>query len=187
PTKSGRRPPTRSSRSSCRAMSFPDLVSFLAERREAILLETGRHLMLVGVSTAAAVAIGVPLGVLTTRRPALARPLLGAASVLQTVPSLALFGFLIPLPFLGGIGARTATLALIVYALLPILRGTHTGIRSVPGALVEAGLGMGMTRSQLLWWVEIPIALPVIMSGIRVATVVSVGVATIAAAIGAGG
>jgi osmoprotectant transport system permease protein len=163
------------------------LARFLADHRSQILELTGQHLVLVAVSTLAAVLMGVPLGVLVARRASLARPVLGAASILQTIPSLALFGFLIPLPFLGGIGAPTAVIALVVYALLPIMRGTYTGIRQVPAATVEAGTGLGMTPRQLLWQVELPLALPVIMAGVRVATVVSVGVATIAAAIGAGG
>jgi len=177
-------------------MSFPDaaaqssgadLLGFVLERRDQILALTGQHLVLVAASTLVAVTIGVPVGVLLARRAGLARPILGIANVLQTIPSLALFGILIPLPFLGGIGARTAIIALVVYALLPILRGTYTGLRGVPAAILEAATGMGMTPRQLLLWVEIPLALPVIMSGIRVATVISVGVATIAAAIGAGG
>lgn len=168
-------------------MSSTDFFTFMMERREQVIALSGEHLVLVVASTLAASAIGVPVGVLAARRTSLARPILAVANVLQTIPSLALFGFLIPLPLLGGIGARTAILALVIYALLPILRGTYTGLKSVPVPIVEAGTGMGMTPSQLLWQVEIPLALPVIMSGIRVATVVSVGVATIAAAIGAGG
>jgi ABC-type proline/glycine betaine transport system permease subunit len=168
-------------------MSFLDFIAFMMERRDQVVALTGQHMMMVAVSTLMAVAIGVPVGVLAARHRRLARPILGLANVLQTIPSLALFGFLIPLPFIGGIGARTAIVALVIYALLPILRGTCTGLTSVPAAIVEAGTGMGMTRSQLLWQVQLPLALPVIMSGIRVATVVSVGVATIAAAIGAGG
>ncbi|HET6373741.1 MAG TPA: ABC transporter permease [Candidatus Polarisedimenticolia bacterium] len=171
-------------------MSSPEpesLTGFFLERQEQILALTGQHLVLVAVSTVLAVLIGVPLGIVLSRRAGLAGWVLGAAGVLQTIPSLALFGFLIPLPFLGGIGARTAIVALVVYALLPILQGTYTGLKEVPASVVEAGLGMGMTGRQLLWWIELPLALPVMMAGIRVATVVSVGVATIAAAIGAGG
>src|SRR5438093_10297705 len=140
-------------------MSF---LEFLLDQREQIVTLTGEHLFLVATSTAIALAAGLPLGVMSARRRALARPILGVTNVLQTIPSLALFGFLIPLPFLGGIGARSAIAALVVYALLPILRGTYTGLKSVPSAIVEAGMGMGMTRSQLLWWVELPLALPVI-------------------------
>ena len=164
-----------------------DLVHYFWERRNEIVSLTAEHLFLVALSTALAVAIGVPLGILLTRRPRLARPILGFAGVVQTVPSLALFGFLIPLPLIGGIGARTAIVALIVYALLPILRNTYAGIRSVDPAIVEAATGLGMTRRQRLWWVELPLALPVVLAGVRIATVVSIGLATIAAAIGAGG
>ncbi|MGH9316471.1 MAG: ABC transporter permease [Thermoanaerobaculia bacterium] len=164
-----------------------DLVHYFWERRSEILSLTAEHLLLVALSTVLAVAIGVPLGILLTRRPRLARPILGFAGVVQTVPSLALFGFLLPLPLIGGIGARTAIVALIVYALLPILRNTCAGIRSVDPAIVEAATGLGMTRRQRLWWVELPLALPVVLAGVRIATVVSIGLATIAAAIGAGG
>ncbi|MDR1727238.1 MAG: ABC transporter permease subunit [Acidobacteriota bacterium] len=152
-----------------------------------ILKMTGEHLLLVGVSTAIATLVGIPLGVFLTRRPAWSRWVLGAANVIQTIPSLALFGFLIPLPLLGGIGARTAVVALILYALLPIIRNTHAGIASVDPAIREAGVGMGMTDWQLLTRVDLPLALGIIMTGLRLATVISVGVATIAAAIGAGG
>jgi len=147
----------------------------------------GQHLFLVGVSTTIAIAIGLPLGILLTRRPRWRGPVLGLANVFQTIPSLALFGFLIPLPLLGGIGARTAVVALVVYALLPIVRNTYTGIAGVDPAVREAGRGMGMTDRQLLTLVELPLAAGVILAGIRVATVVSVGIATIGAAIGAGG
>jgi len=143
--------------------------------------------MIVAAATAIAAGIGVPLGVALTRRPRLARPVLGFANVIQTIPSLALFGFLIPVPLLGGIGARTAIVALVLYGLLPILRNTHAGIRSVDPAIVEAADGLGMTPRQRLRFVELPLAMPVILAGIRVAVVVGVGLATIAAAIGAGG
>ena len=152
-----------------------------------ILSETLHHVVLVGVSITIATAIGVPLGVLLTRRPAWSRLVLGVAGVLQTIPSLALFGFLIPVPVIGGIGTRTALVALTVYGLLPILRNTVTGITGVDPALREAGRGMGMTDRQLLVRVELPLAASVILAGIRVATVIGIGVATIAAAIGAGG
>lgn len=163
------------------------LAGYLWERRSEILSLTGEHLVLVLLSTAAAVAIGVPVGVALTRSPRLARPVLGLAGIVQTVPSLALFGFLIPLPLIGGIGPRTAIVALVVYALLPILRNTHAGILSVDPAVAEAADGLGMTRRQRLWWVEIPLSLPVVLGGVRIATVVSIGIATIAAAVGAGG
>src|SRR5512143_75145 len=162
------------------------LLSFLAERRSEILELTRQHLLLVLVATWIAVAAGVPLGIAMTRAPRLARPLLAFAGVCQTVPSLALFGFLIPLPFVGGIGARTAIVALVLYSLLPILRNTYTGIRQVDASIVEAATGLGMTDAQRLRLVELPLALPVILAGVRIATVVAVGTATIAAAIGAG-
>ena len=152
-----------------------------------ILRETLRHVMLVAVSIGIATAISVPLGVVLTRRPAWSRLVLGVAGVLQTIPSLALFGFLIPAPWIGGIGVRTALVALTLYALLPVLRNTVTGITGVDPAIREAGRGMGMTDWELLSRVELPLAAPVIIAGIRVATVIGIGVATIAAAIGAGG
>jgi osmoprotectant transport system permease protein len=152
-----------------------------------ILRETLRHVMLVAVSIGIATAIAMPLGVLLTRRPAWSRLVLGVAGVLQTIPSLALFGFLIPAPWIGGIGVRTALVALTLYALLPVLRNTVTGITGVDPAIREAGRGMGMTDWELLSRVELPLAAPVIIAGIRVATVIGIGVATIAAAIGAGG
>jgi osmoprotectant transport system permease protein len=166
----------------------PDgLGAYLWERRSEIAAYTGEHLVLVVLSTLVAVAIGIPLGVALTRRPRLARPVLGFAGVVQTIPSLALFGFLIPLPFLGGIGPRTAIVALVLYALLPILRNTYSGIRSVDPAVVDAATGLGLTDRQRLWWVEVPLSLPVVLGGVRIAVVVSIGIATIAAAVGAGG
>jgi osmoprotectant transport system permease protein len=152
-----------------------------------ILQETVQHVLLVAASVGIATGIAVPLGIWLTRRPTWSRIVLGAAGVLQTIPSLALFGFLIPVPWIGGIGVRTALVALTVYGLLPILRNTVTGITGVDPALREAGRGMGMTDAQLLQRVELPLAAPVIIAGIRVATVIGIGVATIAAAIGAGG
>jgi osmoprotectant transport system permease protein len=154
-------------------------------------LEVGQltleHLFLVAISMLIAAGIGFPLGVIITRRPRLSQPILTIANAVQTIPSLALFGFLIPLPFIGGIGARSAIVALVLYSLLPIIRNTFIGISGVDPAIREAGRGMGMTDGQLLWKVEIPLALGVIFAGLRVATVLCVGVATIAAAIGAGG
>src|SRR5437588_330065 len=147
----------------------------------------GEHLVLVLISTSIAVAIGIPLGILLTRRPRLRAPVLGLANVMQTVPSLALFGFLIPLPFIGGIGARTAIVALVLYALLPVIRNTVTGILGVDKNVREAAVAMGMTDWQILWQVELPLAMSVILTGVRVAVVISVGVAIIAAAVGAGG
>lgn len=152
-----------------------------------IALETWHHVVLVTVSVGVASLIGIPLGIALTRRPAWKRTVLGAVSVVQTIPSLALFGLLIPVPWIGGIGTRTALVALTLYALLPVLRGTVTGIDGVDPAVREAGRGMGMTDRQLLTRVELPLASVVILAGVRVATVIGIGVATIAAAIGAGG
>jgi osmoprotectant transport system permease protein len=162
-------------------------LAFLAERRHELFVLTGQHLVLVLVSTAIAVVIGLPLGLALTRSPRLARPVLAAASLAQTIPSLALFGFLIPLPLIGGIGARTALVALVAYAVLPILRNTYVGLGQVDAAIVEAATGLGMTNGQRLRRVELPLALPVILAGVRIAVVASVGTATIAAAVGAGG
>jgi osmoprotectant transport system permease protein len=146
-----------------------------------------QHLSLVLISTAIAVVIGIPTGILLSRNKALRNPVLGIANVMQTIPSLALFGFLIPLPFIGGIGATTAIVALVVYALLPIIRNTVTGILGVDRNVREAAVAMGMTDGQILRQVELPLALSVILTGVRVAMVISVGVTTIAAAVGAGG
>jgi len=164
-----------------------NVFDFLIRNRAEVFQLTLEHLTLVAVAMAVAVLIGVPLGIVLTRRPGLRRWVLGAANVTQTVPSLALFGFLIPVPVIGGIGSRTAIVALTLYALLPIIRNTYVGIVGVDRAVVEAARGMGMTGRQMLWQVEIPLSMGVILAGIRVATVISVGVATIAAAIGAGG
>jgi osmoprotectant transport system permease protein len=163
------------------------LGAFLWDRRGEIASLTAEHVALVAASALLAVAIGVPLGVAMTRRPRLARPVLGAANVVQAIPSLALFGFLIPVPLVGGIGARTAIVALVLYSLLPILRNTYAGIRSVEPAVLEAADGIGMSPAQRRRFVELPLALPVVLAGVRVAVVVGVGLATIAAAIGAGG
>lgn len=152
-----------------------------------IAIETGRHVMLVAVSVGAACSIGIPLGILLTRRPSWKRPVLAGAGIVQTIPSLALFGLLIPVPWIGGIGVRTALVALTLYALLPVLRNTVVGIEGVDRAVREAGRGMGMTDAQLLRQVELPLAAGVILAGVRLATVVGIGLATIAAAIGAGG
>jgi osmoprotectant transport system permease protein len=146
-----------------------------------------QHVLLVFVATAVAIAIGVPAGIFAARRPRAGRAVLAFASVAQTIPSLALLGFLLPLPFIGGVGPRTAMVALTLYALLPIVRTTVTGLTTIDRAIVEAGVAMGMTARQRLLIVELPLALPQIVSGIRVATVIAVGTATIAAAIGAGG
>jgi len=160
---------------------------FVSSNWPEILALTSEHVLLVLISTGAAVLIGIPLGVLVTRRKTLQAPILGAANILQTVPSLALFGLLIPLPFVGGIGARTAIIALALYGLLPIIRNTVTGILGIDPKVREAAVAMGMTDGQVLRMVELPLAAPVILTGIRVAVVIGVGVATVAAAVGAGG
>lgn len=157
-----------------------------AHRAEALAL-LGQHLVLVGVSTLVAIAIGVPVGILAARRPRAGAPIVWVANVAQTIPSLAMFGFLLPLPLVGGLGARVAIIVLILYALLPIIRTTVAGIRGIDPALVEAAVALGMTPGQRLRQVELPLALPSIVAGIRVAAVIGVGTATIAAAIGAGG
>jgi osmoprotectant transport system permease protein len=164
-----------------------NLFEFLSRFGAEILQRSWEHLFLVGVSSGMAILIGIPLGILITRQPALTKAVIGFANVVQTIPSLALFGLLIPIPFIGGIGARTAIVALFLYALLPIIRNTYVGIASVDPAVREVGKAMGMTDWQLLTQVEIPLSLGVILAGVRVAVVISVGIAPIAAAIGAGG
>jgi osmoprotectant transport system permease protein len=161
--------------------------TFFVNHRAEILDATLDHLGLVLIAMAIAVAIAVPLGMVIVHRPALRNFSLGVASVLQTIPSLALFGFLIPIPFIGGIGRRTAIVALVLYALLPILRNTYVGLTSIDPAVLEAAEAMGMTETQILMRVRLPLALGIILAGIRTATVITIGVATIAAAIGAGG
>jgi osmoprotectant transport system permease protein len=163
------------------------LLHFLAAHRAEFLALLLQHIVLVAVSTGAAIAIGIPVGVLAARRPRLGAPIVWFANVVQTIPSLAMFGFLLPLPLVGGLGARVAIVVLILYALLPIIRTTVAGLRSVERVLVEAGTALGMTPRQLLWQVELPLALPSMVAGIRVAAVIGVGTATIAAAVGAGG
>jgi osmoprotectant transport system permease protein len=148
---------------------------------------TLQHFVLVLISISVAIAAGLPLGILISRRPGLRTPILGFANIMQTVPSLALFGFLIPVPFIGGIGKRTAIVALILYALLPILRNTLVGIQSVDPAVRESAVAMGLTPRQLLWQVELPLAARTILAGVRLATVATIGTATIAAAVGGGG
>jgi osmoprotectant transport system permease protein len=164
-----------------------NVFQFIAQNHTEVLELTAEHLWLVGSSIVLAVVIGIPLGILITRWPVLKRPVLGGANIIQTIPSLALFGFLLPAPWIGARADRLAILALTLYALLPLIRNTYTGIKGVDRAVVEAGRGMGMTDRQLLWQVEFPLALGVIIAGIRVAAVISIGLATIAAAIGAGG
>jgi osmoprotectant transport system permease protein len=160
---------------------------FMFTNRAEVLQLTLEHLWMVGCSIFLAVLIGIPLGILITRWPRLNKPVLGSANIIQTIPSLALFGFLLPAPWIGARADRLAILALTLYALLPLIRNTYVGIRGVDRSVIEAGRGMGMSGFQLLWQVEMPLALGVIIAGVRVATVISVGLATIAAAIGAGG
>jgi osmoprotectant transport system permease protein len=160
---------------------------FVLRNRSEVLERSVEHVGLVGASMGIALLIGLPLGIVLVRREKLQRWVVGGANIVQTIPSLALFGFLIPVPWIGGVGASTAIVALALYALLPILRNTCTGIAGVDPAVIEAARGMGMTSRQMLWQVQLPLAAPVLLAGIRVATVISIGVATIAAAIGAGG
>jgi len=168
-------------------VSIVSFIEFLKQNWPDLLVLTREHIFLVLISTGAAVAIGVPLGILLTRIKSLRTPVLGFANIMQTVPSLALFGLLIPIPFIGGIGARTAIIALALYALLPVIRNTVTGILGIDPKLIDAANALGMTAGQRLKIVELPLAMPVILTGIRVAVVISVGVATVAAAVGAGG
>jgi osmoprotectant transport system permease protein len=161
--------------------------SFFTRYGSEIWLRTGEHLILVSIAMAVAIAIGIPLGILITRQSQLAKPILAIANAIQTIPSLAIFGFLITIPFLGGIGKIPAIVALSLYALLPIIRNTYTGIISIDPAIDEAAKAMGMTNRQRLLRVEIPLALGTILTGVRVSTVICVGIATIAAAIGGGG
>lgn len=160
---------------------------FLSKYLPDILLHTGEHLILVAIAMVVSISIGIPVGIFITRQPKLAPPILVVANALQTIPSLAIFGFLISVPFLGGIGKIPAIVALTLYALLPLISNTYIGINNVDRAVKEAGKGMGMTDWQLLLQVELPLASGVILAGVRVATVISVGIATIAAAIGGGG
>jgi osmoprotectant transport system permease protein len=164
-----------------------NVFQFMVQNHDQVLELTLEHLWLVGISTLLAVLIGIPLGILIAHWPVLNKPVLASANIIQTIPSLALFGFLLPLPWLGERADRLAILALTLYALLPLIRNTYAGIRGVDPAVVEAGRGMGLTDRQLLFQVELPLAVSVILSGVRVAVVISVGLATIAAAIGAGG
>lgn len=164
-----------------------NFLRFMLHNRTQVLELTLEHLWLVGLSTLLAMLVGIPLGILIARRQVFSKPVLSSANIIQTIPSLALFGFLLPVPWLGARADRLAILALTLYALLPIIRNTYTGIRGVDASVVEAGRGMGLTDSQLLFQVQLPLAMRVILSGVRVAIVISVGLATISAAIGAGG
>src|SRR5438477_5618864 len=157
------------------------------DHRDEIFGATLDHLTLVIIAMVIAILIGVPLGMLIVQRPTLRAIALGIASIFQTIPSLVLFGFLIPIPFIGGIGNRTAIVALVLYALLPILRNTYVGLTSIDPAVLEAAEAMGMTEQQILFRVRLPLATGLILAGIRTAAAITIGVATIAAAIGAGG
>ena len=152
-----------------------------------VLRTTGEHIVIVSIAVGIAIIVGIPLGVWCTRSIRAGRIALRSIDVFQTIPSLAVFGFLIPIPFIGGIGARTAIVALILYSLLPIVRNTFTGIRGVDPAVREAAIALGMTERQRLLQVELPLAAPTILAGIRIAIVAGIGIATIAAAIGGGG
>ena len=163
------------------------VITFWSSHRAELAALLGQHVILVAISTSIAVLVGVPLGVFAARRPRVAAPMIGFANVVQTVPSLAMFGFLLPVPFVGGVGARAALVVLTLYGLLPIVRTTIAGLRTIDPAIREAGVALGMTTRELLRYVEMPLALPSIVAGVRVAAVVGVGSATIAAAIGAGG
>src|SRR6185369_16497148 len=164
-----------------------NFLSFVTRNRLEIATLTLEHLWIVGLSTLLAMVVGIPAGILITRKPSLHKPVIAAANIIQTVPSLALFGFLLPAPWIGERAERLAILALMLYALLPLIRNTYVGITGVDRATVEAARGMGLTDWQLLYKVELPLAASVILAGIRVALVISIGLATIAAAIGAGG
>jgi osmoprotectant transport system permease protein len=164
-----------------------NVFQFILQNHDEVFELTLEHLWMVAASTLLAVLIGIPLGILITRKPGWDKPILGSANIIQTIPSLALFGFLLPVPWIGARSDRLAILALTLYALLPLIRNTYAGINGVDRSVVEAGRGMGMTDRQLLLQVELPLAFGVIIAGVRVAAVISVGLATIAAAIGAGG
>jgi osmoprotectant transport system permease protein len=162
-------------------------LSFFSQHSGEILQGTLEHIWLVAATMALAIAIGVPLGILVARRPWLSKPILGGANIAETIPSLALLGFLLPAPWLGDRADRVAITALTLYALLPIIRNTAAGLTGVDPAVREAARGMGMTSRQILFQVELPLSLSTVLAGIRVATVLTIGVATIAAAVGAGG
>ncbi len=163
------------------------MLEFISDHANEIVQLTTEHMMLVGIAILGAILVGVPLGIMVYQQPRLRTVILGLVNTLQTIPSLALFAILIPLPLIGGIGARTALIAMVLYSLLPIVANTFAGLTGVNPAVREAAVAMGMTDRQLLWKVELPLALGVVFTGIRIATVMSVGLATIAAAIGAGG
>ncbi len=163
------------------------VIQYFERHPDEILQATVEHIWLVAIAMLIAVAIGVPLGILVARRPWLSKPILGSANIADTIPSLALFGFLLPVPWLGDRAARLAIAALALYALLPIIRNTAAGIASVDPAVSEAARGMGMTPREILFKVELPLSLSTVLAGVRVSTVLTIGIATIAAAVGAGG
>jgi osmoprotectant transport system permease protein len=163
------------------------MLDFLTKNRAKIATLTAEHVWLVGTAMLIAILVGVPLGILITRSERFRKPVLGSVNIIQTIPSLALFGFLLPLPWLGARAERLAVAALAAYALLPIVRNTYTGILGIDPAVREAAVGMGLNPRQILWRVELPLTASFIFSGIRIATVTAIGVATIAAAVGAGG
>lgn len=164
-----------------------NVIQYFQRHPDEIIQATIEHIWLVGIAMLIAVAVGVPLGILVARRPWLSKPILGTANVAETIPSLALFGFLLPVPWLGDRAARLAIAALALYALLPIIRNTAAGIAGVDPAVREAARGMGMTARQILFEVELPLSLSTVLAGVRVATVLTIGIATVAAAVGAGG
>src|SRR2546429_4321341 len=164
-----------------------EFIQFFVLHGDEVLRLTGEHLVLVGLSTGGAVLIGIPLGVGLARNPRWRRPVLGLVNVIQTIPSLALFAILIPLPVIGGIGAGTALIALVLYSLLPVVSNTVAGLTGIDPAVKEAAVAMGMTNQQLLWRVGLPLGLGGILTGVRPATGIGGGLGTLAAAIGAGG
>lgn len=161
--------------------------SFLAQYGSSIATLSLEHLWLTGAAMLLATAIAVPLGVWLTRAPRWAKPVIAVTNILQTIPSLAMFGFLLPLPWLGERAARIAILALTAYALLPILRNTYAGIIGIDHSVIEVARALGLTNLQQLLKVELPLAASFILAGLRTATVTCIGIATIAAAVGAGG
>lgn len=160
---------------------------FISQHLREISTLTLEHAWLVAISMGIAILVGVPTGILLSRRPKLREPVIGSANIIETIPSLALLGFLLPAPWLGERADRIAITALALYALLPIIRNTYLGITGVDPAVREAARGLGLTSRQMLWQVELPLSMSVILGGVRTATVLTIGIATIAAAIGAGG
>ncbi|WP_319369923.1 ABC transporter permease [uncultured Ilyobacter sp.] len=165
-------------------MNKLSFLEFLKYRSSDIFKLTGQHIRITGIAVLLAVLVGVPLGIYITKNKKVSNAVLNLANIFQTLPSLALFGLIIPIM---GIGFKPAIFVLFLYALLPIIKNTYIGINSIEPSIIEAGRGMGMTKAQILTMVEIPLALPIIMGGIRISTVINIGTATIAALIGAGG